>query len=132
MGLAVLLFLACAGIATSQQSKIPAKIWEEAEKTGVARVIVGLNVPWQPEGNLSEADKLEQRQAIAAAQDQLLAEFVGTQHRVVRRFDNIPGLALEVGVEALAIMEHSAYVTKVTEDSLLEPGLPRSEPKGIP
>ena len=57
----------------AQQSKVPAEIWQKAQTEGVVRVIVGLNVPWQPEGKLSQETVLGQRQAIAATQSELLA-----------------------------------------------------------
>ena len=95
---------------------MPPEVWQKAKIEGIVRVIVGLNVPWQPEGNLSKEAMLAQRQAIAAAQDELLAELAGMEHRVVRRFGNITGLALDVGLDALAVLEGSSRVVRVTED----------------
>ena len=67
-----------AGTASSQQSKLSPELWQTVQRQGVVRVIVGLNVPWQPEGNLSKEAVLAQRQAITAVQDKLLAELAGT------------------------------------------------------
>ena len=116
VGLAILLLLACARIGFSQQSKVSPELWRTAQTQGVVRVSVGLNVPWQPEGKLSPQDRVAQREAIATAQDQLLAELTGTNYRVIGRYRSIPGIGLEVGPDALAILEQSARVTDVTED----------------
>jgi len=59
---------------------------------------------------------LAQRKAIAAAQDQLLAELTGTNYRVIGRYRSIPGIGLEMGQDALLVLERSARVTDVTED----------------
>jgi hypothetical protein len=115
VGLAILLLLACARVGFSQQSKVPPEIWQKAKTKGMVQVMVQLNVPWQAEGNLSKEAVLAQRKAIAAAQDKLLSELAGTQHSVRRRFDSVRGLSLDVGPDALAVLERSPRVVNVTE-----------------
>ncbi len=106
---------------TPQRSKIPAEVWEKAQKDGVVRIIVQLNVPWKPEGYLDQQAVLAQRQAIVAAQDRLIVSLVGTMHRVIARFWLIPGIGLEVGVEALVVLELSPLVIGVEEDRIVKP-----------
>lgn len=126
--LAVLALIVWTGTGIAQQSKVPPEVWEKAQTEGVVRVIVGLNVPWQPEGKLSQQAVLAQRQAISTAQDALLAELVGTNHRVTRRLKLGPDIGLEVGPDALAVLEHSARVIRITEDRVAEPLLQQSVP----
>ena len=61
-----------------------------------------------------------QRQAIAEAQDKLVAELDATTHKVNRRFTT-GGIALLVGSDALAILERSELVKKVAEDIAMSP-----------
>lgn len=92
-------------------------------------MIVELNVPWQPEGNLGQEAALAQRKAIDAAQKKLLTELAGTGHRVVWLYEGIPGIALEVGPDALSALERSAQVVKITEDVILRHGLEHRVPQ---
>ena len=121
--------MGCVVLDAAQQSKVPAEVWEKAQAKGVVRVIVGLNVPWQPEGKLSEQDRLAQRKAIAAAQDELLAELAGTKHRVTGRYRFTPGIGLEIGPDGLKVLELSARVTEVREDRVAKPSVEPSVPK---
>ena len=67
------------GIGMAREGVVPAEIAHKAQTEGVARVIVQLDVPVQPEGTLdSPQAMLAQRQSIAAAQTDLLAELAGT------------------------------------------------------
>ncbi len=122
-----ILCLALAGIALSsgilfaESEKIPAELVAQAANNETIPVLVGLNVPWQLESSLSENAILAQRQAIHSVQDQLLRELSGTKYKVVRRYDVIPGLALEVGADALAVLQKSESVTNVLADKPLKP-----------
>ena len=96
--------------------KIPAELVARAAHDDATPVLVGLNVPWQREDTLNEEAIARQRQAIHSVQDQLLSELAGTKYKIVRRYDVIPGLALEIGADALAVLEKSNYVTNVIAD----------------
>jgi hypothetical protein len=113
---AALALVVWTGIGIAQQSKVPPEVWQKAKTTGIVRVIVGLDVPWQPEGNLSKDAVLKQRQAITVAQDKLLAELRGTNQRVIGRFWSINALGLEVGPDALAVLDSSSLVVRITAD----------------
>ena len=97
-------------------SVVPAELFSEATSAGAVLVLVGLKTPWSPEGPLSSELVLAQRQGIAAAQNYLLAELADTKFRVTRRYEAIPGIALEVGVDALQVLSKSVAVTNVLRD----------------
>ena len=124
--------IGCIAFGAAQQGKVPPDIWQKAREKGVVRVLVQLNVPTKPIGTLSKEELLAQREVITAAQDELLAELAGTKHRVGRLFENIPGLSLEVGPDALAVLERSARVVKVTEERVFKPLQEPRVPKETP
>jgi hypothetical protein len=97
-------------------SVVPAELFTEATNTGAVLVLVGLKTPWSPEGPLSGELVFAQRQAIAAAQNYLIAELADTNFRITRRYEAIPGIALEVGLDALRVLAKSVAVTNVLRD----------------
>src|SRR5262245_25624474 len=99
------------------QRKVSEEIWQKARTTGVVDVIVNLNVPWKSLGYLTPAERYALQDAIAAAQDKMLAELAGTKSRLISRFAYIPGLALEVGPDALAVLEKSNLVKTVEQST---------------
>jgi hypothetical protein len=115
-----------------RRSVVPEKLRGKALEAGWVRVIVQLRVTALPEGALGSADAVaSQRQSIAAAQSALLAELAGSNYRVLRTYETIPFLALEVSPDALRALEGSALVMRVEEDRLdapqTKPGDPASE-----
>lgn len=91
-------------------AKIPREVIDYAATNGTVLVLVGLNVPWQIESDLNEEETRVQREAIAAIQSDLLTELEGKSYKVIRRYDRIPGIALEVGADVLAAMDGSVLV----------------------
>jgi hypothetical protein len=111
------LALACEAAQAAQPgAKVPVEVIDQAAAHGTVAVLVGLKVPWQMESGLSESQIHAQREAIAAIQSDLLSELSGKPYRVTRRYDRIPGIALEVGPEALAELAHSGNVVNVLLD----------------
>jgi len=100
----------------THSDKVPPELFKKAESDGMVLVLVGLKAPWRPEGPLSEEMVRVQRNAIAAAQNYLLAELGTTEHRVTRLYKRIPGIALEVGLDALKVLARSVAVTNVLQD----------------
>ena len=90
--------------ASAEQVRIPQQVRERAQLEGRARVIVELVLPTGahvPEGHLkSPAAVSRQRQGIATAQAAVLTRLRGTPHRLVRQYQTVPFLALEVGPAA--------------------------------
>jgi hypothetical protein len=96
--------------------KIPPDVIDHAAAHGTVLVLVGLNVPWQMESRLSEDETRAQREAIASIQRDLLTELEGRSYKVIRRYDRIPGIALEAGPDVLAQLARSANVSNVLLD----------------
>ncbi|MGH7827655.1 MAG: hypothetical protein ACREQ7_21070 [Candidatus Binatia bacterium] len=114
-------FVLWAAIAAAQEEKIPREVSERAASEGTVLVLVGLNVPWRQEETLSDDAVLAQRQAIRSAQNKLLSELSGTRHSIIRQYEVIPGIALEVGSDALAALEKSVNVSNVVPDRPARP-----------
>ena len=110
-----LLLIPSTCVVAAQQPKIRVD-WQKVKEKGTVRVMVQLNVPVWVSSQLSKEAELSQRQAIMAAQDGVLTELAGTAHRLVRRFDIVSGMVLEVGSDALAVLERSTLVIGVQED----------------
>jgi hypothetical protein len=104
--------------------KIPREVIDQAASQGTVLVLVGLDIPWQMESRLNADEVRAQRDSIAAVQRSLLTGLEGRSYKVIRRYDQIPGLALEVGPDALAELARSPSVTNV----LLDRPAPEPEP----
>ncbi|MGH7411945.1 MAG: hypothetical protein ACREJ6_12920 [Candidatus Methylomirabilis sp.] len=103
-------------------SVVSGSLYRKALEDGSVRVIVQLKVAALPEGQLGSADAVaSQRQAIAAAQSALLAELANSRYRVVRTYETIPFLALEVSADGFRVLEGSALVAGVEEDRVDSP-----------
>jgi hypothetical protein len=113
---AVLLLFTVSPAMAQPIPKISSEVIDLAAAEGTVLVLVGLKVPWQMESNLSEHQVDVQRAAIASIQKNLLSELEGKSYKIIRRYDRIPGIALEVGADALAELAHSPNVTNVLLD----------------
>src|ERR1700741_2573925 len=111
--LALVLFVAGPTVTAEAVGKIPPEVINQAAADGTVLVLVGLKVPWQMESALTKEMVRAQREAIFSVQSHLLAELAGRKFKVVRRFEQVPGIALEVGADALAELAHSETVTNV-------------------
>jgi len=111
------------GAASSESPPVVAEsLYRRVLEAGTVPVIVHLRVAALPEGRIGSADGVAlQRRAIAAAQSAVLAELAGIDHRVVRAFETIPFLALEVSKGALQTLGRSGLVLGVEEDRLDSP-----------
>src|SRR4029453_15235437 len=110
---AVLLSLAATAAIAQTVGKIPREVIDHAAAHGTVLVLVGLNVPCKMKSGLSEDETWAQREAIASIQRDLLTELEGRRYKVIRRYDRIPGIALEAGADVLAELARSANVTNV-------------------
>jgi hypothetical protein len=124
---AAVLLLATTAAMAQPIAKIPAEVIDLAAAEGMVLVLVGLKVPWQMESNLSEEQIKAQREAIASIQRNLLFELQGKSYKITRQYDRIPGIALEVGPEALAELAHSPNVTNVLLDRPAEEETPSAD-----
>ncbi len=112
MGVAVLFLfglLVVAGCATAMaegERRVSEEMLQRAETEGRVRVIVELKVD---------------RQGIRVAQDEVLRVLESTDHRVTRRYTEVPFLALEVSPEALRRLAASPAVLRIQEDRMVTP-----------
>jgi hypothetical protein len=113
-----------AGIAQEAKKasgKVAERVWKKANEAGTVRVTVDLSVPGWTSKPPSQEAELAQRQMIADTQEKVIAELTGTRHKITRRFKIVPGMGLEVGPEALAVLERSPNVVHVYEDIGISP-----------
>ena len=99
----------------TDRPKIDKGTLEKVQEKGTVRVMVMLNVPAVPEGHLSEPEKVIQRNSIAAAKKTVVAELTGTKFKVIREFDAVPLISLEVDANALSVLETSNLVKSVSD-----------------
>jgi hypothetical protein len=86
------------------------------------RLIVALAVDTRPEAELDERQVSEQRQRISEAQDRLLQELGGSGVILIRRYDRLPQLALQVSEPALCHLLTSPLVRDLQLDREDVPG----------
>lgn len=113
---AVLALSVLTTVAFGKTGAVPAELLEKARAEGNVRVIVHLDVPTTPEGYLVNAAVTNQRATIQDAQESVLAGCAGTTFRVVSRFETIPFIAMEVGIDALFALENSQLISGIAED----------------
>ena len=102
-----------------------AQLAAQLARNGTARVTVHLNMPYTPEGALSEAAAQQQRSAIRAAQDAFVKEVVsGTNSQVINRQAWMPALVLDIDAPALARIQRSTRVRAVELDRMMQPAAP--------
>ena len=89
-----------------------ADLQRQVQTQGIARVIVGLDVPgYQVESNLQGRQAVEaQRQAIRQKQDEVLQSLANTPAKAIRQFSYIPYMALEVDASALQTLQNDANI----------------------
>ncbi|MCB1037244.1 MAG: S8 family serine peptidase, partial [Acidobacteria bacterium] len=105
------------------------ELLETARSHGTVRVIVGLDVPFHPEGNLGGQGAIQaQHSAIREAQEGVLAEVAGAAIANVTRFQTIPYLAFETDAQGLEALAASPEVASLQEDRWLPSLLDQSVP----
>jgi predicted acylesterase/phospholipase RssA len=102
---------------------------ETVREQGSVRVIVGLDVSFQPEGNLPNEQAVQaQRQAIAAAQDRLLQRMAPFAISNVSRYEFIPFVAMTVDEPALRDLIANPEVHSIGADTPIGPAAPGTVP----
>ncbi|MBN1312688.1 MAG: S8 family serine peptidase, partial [Anaerolineae bacterium] len=99
-----------------------------ANDQGSVRVIVGLNMAFQPPGYLSDSAAEAQEISIAHMQNQLLAELSEYDVEVIAAYKSIPYIALNVDAQALEQIRVSPYVKGIDEDIIMKPALVETIP----
>jgi subtilisin family serine protease len=120
-----------APLAFSSDQTVAAKVADlraKAQQQGAVRVIVGLKVPFAPEGLLAASDVSQQRGEIAAAQQSLGAQIMALGGEVHARYKTIPFMAVKVNEAGLDDLVSSPDVISIEEDTLNKPTLYQSVP----
>jgi subtilisin family serine protease len=109
---------------------VPQMLMDKAHNDGHVRVIIRLASVRTPELWLESDMEMTSRIAsIKAAQQSVHAALAGVAYRVVRGFEDLPYLAISVGVGGLqALQSMSGIVAEVAEDRLHFPFLAESVP----
>src|SRR5215475_8516118 len=128
--LAAVLLSQLTGRGTGQPSDPTAALMARAQAGGAVRVIVHLQAPFVPEQTLATPAHISaQRANIARLRADVRASLRGVAHNVVREYDALPFIALEVGPDALRMLGAlPGMVDRVEEDALAAPMLAESVP----
>lgn len=105
------------------------ELQQRANADGHVKVIVGLKVPFAPEGQLASSARASQRRDIAAAARNLRARFTDAAKRrpsAVRTYSTLPFMALEVTPAELAKLAADPLVASITENRRLRLNLAQS------
>jgi len=115
-------FILVTGAGKATAGVVPEVLYEKASSEGLVRVIVQLRVTTIPEGHLESTNAVaSQRQGIAGRRSKLMTELAATRYRMIREFETIPFVALEVSRDALLAFDASPNIVGVEEDYLLRP-----------
>lgn len=106
-----------AGVDTADTAPAPPPA---ALPDGPVRVIVGVDVPFTPAGDLDAPARLAQRAAATSAVDALVSR-LGSHAKVNRRYRTIPFVALSVDAAGLAQLRTDPAVSSVDKDDLATP-----------
>jgi subtilisin len=109
---------------------IPQDLIQKAQSGGAVRVIVELTISAAAQAAVdSDIIRDMRRKEVAEARDLVRAGLLGTAHSVVRQYQELPFIALEVGMDGFRTLE-SLYglVVRVVEDRLERPFLSESVP----
>lgn len=143
LGAAAACFAFINGLDQSSKAKVPAikptaairpdaaefdRLIGVARSKGSAHVIVGLNAPFTPDGQLRPDQRQQQQTAIAAAQMELRSRYGSAALRNVKQFSYIPYLACEAGADTLELMKFDPDITGIFEDQIAEGALLESTP----
>jgi hypothetical protein len=114
------------------QAEIAQGARQRVRRAGHARVLVELKLPTPqvPEGALGTVDAvLGQRQRIEFQRSRLLSRLPAGAYQLMRQYQTVPYVALDVDASALAVLEAlGSDVVKVVDDEILRPSLAQSVP----
>jgi len=99
-----------------------------AVKRGEARVIVGLQAQFRPEGALSSPAARDQRAGIAQDRASLLGALKGTKYQVVHTYSTVPYVALKLSPAALDALQRSGQAASLQTDEAVKPTDAQSTP----
>jgi subtilisin family serine protease len=100
----------------------------KALQDGSVRVIVTLNIPFQPEGQLTALGRNVQRTAIRRVQNALSARLSASNAQVLKEFSRVPFMVVRVDASDLATLANDASVSLFQEDVAVPPVLVETIP----
>ena len=130
------IILAGRGTAVSVQAISPPQLPDgfqqiaaRAQETGTVRVLVQLDLPFRPEGDLEDVQAVQAQQlGIDGLQEIVLAQLGDTNTAVIATYQYIPYLALELDAAALETLSSLPQVVAIEEDIPVPPALSSSIP----
>ena len=103
------------------------RLSQRAAQDGSVRVVVRLGMNVQPEHRLDAVAVRGQRLGIANAQTAVETRVLaGSASQVVRRFETVPYMTVQVDANAMARLRAHAGVAQIDEDELAQPGMLQS------
>ena len=99
----------------TREGKVAPEIWQQVNAGETIGVIVRLAVPWNTvklTPDVEQAQRTVRDNAVVA----LIRELQGTRYVIVRQYQGVPSLAIEVGIDALRILDRSPTVLRVDEN----------------
>lgn len=98
------------------------KLLYKAQTAGSIRIIVRLNMPFIPEGQLStNQETVKQQVRISNMQNQLCEAFSKYNAKEIKRFKYTPYIVIEVDSTALKVVISNPLVMSIEEDDIVPP-----------
>ena len=97
------------------------KLLGRTRSAGSVRVIVRLNMPFVPDGQLSAQEATDQQARISQMQDQLCEALSAYPIKGIKRFKYTPYIAMEVDSTALRALIDNSLVLSLEEDTPVPP-----------
>ena len=126
----VLMFVCGGGLRSASAQMVPQGLMQKAQSAGRLRVIVELALSTSARA-MVDSDIISdlRRNEVAAARGLVRAGLLNTAHSVVRQYQELPFIALEIGVDGLRTLDSlRGAVVRVVEDRLERPFLSQSVP----
>jgi len=127
----ILLILSCATLSVAEINNKAGgmKLVEKAQVMEKLPVIIRLNIPYYPEGQLSLRQEREDQHArISQAQGDLLERYSGRSISKVKKFMSVPYIAMTVDASGLADLLNDPEIVSIQEDIPVPPTLEQSIP----
>jgi subtilisin family serine protease len=112
-----------------QEPKIHPEVRRKAQEDGVVQVFVRLNLTTQIDSDLNPEERKIQRARIAETQNALLKQLSGKKFKILRKFEDIPTIGLEIDPSAILILENSNLVKAVHVSKIRRYSLAQAVPK---
>ena len=115
-----------AELVTSLKERTFERLIAESKKKGPVRVIVGLDEPVRPFGELGRDEMASQKMAIKRKQEVFLARFPEANNDALINFEFIPFVAMTVSASTLEAMRNDPAIRTIEEDVADAPTLAES------